>query len=314
MFGNCWGISTQQERRLGVESPRRVSSGTVTSPRILGRHRLLPAIVRAVETFLIGGGRDAQAAHEPFVRACGGGRIVAYVLDDDDLDVARWEAALKGAGAADVTVVPVSLGRPPRAADLVDTAGIYVAGGLTPSYRDVLVGAGTDRLDAARTAGLAYCGFSAGAAIAGDRALVGGWRTEYKGGSIAICDAELGEDLETLTVLPGSAWSRSSSTYMPLNGAPSTAWSTRSSRPGSKAGPSTRALCSSSGPTERQPSKAPAPPHTYTPPVPPQPQSPSSPPPDQVGHRAPCGAGPPGHHDRRVAAVATLTAAGIGAL
>ncbi|GAA1699304.1 hypothetical protein GCM10009745_52310 [Kribbella yunnanensis] len=156
-----------------------------------------------MEIFLVGGGREARVAHEGFVGACGGGRIVAYALDDADLDVGRWESTLKEAGAAEVTVVPVSAARPPSADDLVGAAGVYVAGGLTPAYRDVMVDGGTEWLDAARTAGLVYGGFSAGAAIAAERAVVGGWRTEFQGRTVDVCDSELGEDLEPLTVLPG---------------------------------------------------------------------------------------------------------------
>jgi cyanophycinase len=156
-----------------------------------------------VEIFLIGGGREAQVAHEAFVRACGGGAIVVFALDDPELDVARWEGTLKDAGASEVTVVPVSPARPPLAADLTGAAGVYVAGGLTPAYRETLVDAGTEWLDAARTAGLVYCGFSAGSAIAPERALVGGWQTAYGDHTLDVCDEELGEDLQTLTVLPG---------------------------------------------------------------------------------------------------------------
>ncbi|TDU90669.1 cyanophycinase [Kribbella voronezhensis] len=156
-----------------------------------------------MEIFLIGGGRAARAAHEPFVRACGNGPIVAYALDDDELDIARWETTLKDAGAAEVTVVPVSPTRPPRPADLTDAAGVYVAGGLTPAYRDILVDAGTDWLDAARANDLPYCGFSAGSAIAAEQALVGGWQTLYGNQTLDVCDSDLAEDLDHLTVLPG---------------------------------------------------------------------------------------------------------------
>jgi cyanophycinase len=156
-----------------------------------------------VETFLIGGGREARAAHEPFVRACGGGPIVVFALDDAELDVARWEATLKEAGAADVTVIPVSPDRPPLAADLTGAAGVYVAGGLTPAYRETLVDGGTEWLEAARSAGLVYCGFSAGSAIAAEQALVGGWQTQYGNTTLDVCDSDLGEDLDHLTVLPG---------------------------------------------------------------------------------------------------------------
>jgi hypothetical protein len=55
-------------------------------------------LVRAVHTFLIGGGRDSAAAHEPFARAAGG-PVVAFVLDAGagDLKIqsmASWSDAL----------------------------------------------------------------------------------------------------------------------------------------------------------------------------------------------------------------------------
>jgi cyanophycinase len=44
-----------------------------------------------------------------------------------------------------------------------------------------------------------FGGFSAGAAIAGEWAIVGGWRL----GEREVCAEEAGEDLEALTVRPG---------------------------------------------------------------------------------------------------------------
>src|ERR1700750_199510 len=83
--------------------------------------------------FLIGGGRgdDAiRASHQSFVRAAGGGPIVAFVLDEGEApDPARWSTALEGSGAGAVRVVVVSPARPPRRADLDEAAGVYVAGG-----------------------------------------------------------------------------------------------------------------------------------------------------------------------------------------
>jgi cyanophycinase len=98
-------------------------------------------------------------------------------------------------------VVTVSADRPPRTSDLDGAGGVYVAGGLTPAYRDALVGDGTAWLDRARD--MPYAGFSAGAAVAPSRALVGGWRTRYAGREVAVCAEECGEDLDALTVLPG---------------------------------------------------------------------------------------------------------------
>jgi cyanophycinase len=157
-----------------------------------------------VRTFLIGGGVDSATAHEPFARAAGG-PVVAYVLDEGpQTDPARWSGTLAAAGVPRTTVVVVSPDRPPAAADLAGAAGVYVAGGLTPAYRDVLVAAaGPPWLSAARAAGLVYGGFSAGAAIAPVRALVGGYRRAVRGRWIEVCPEDCGEDLDPVTVLPG---------------------------------------------------------------------------------------------------------------
>lgn len=156
--------------------------------------------------FLIGGGRgdDAAAAHEPFARAVTGpGPVIVYLLDEPGADPDRWATTLGAAGVAATRVVAMSPARPPRPADVEGAAGVYVAGGLTPGYREVLVDPGTGWLAAARAAGLPYAGFSAGAAVAATRALVGGWRTTVDGRRIAVCDEDFGEDLDPLTVLPG---------------------------------------------------------------------------------------------------------------
>ncbi|HEY7618506.1 MAG TPA: hypothetical protein VH834_01990 [Solirubrobacteraceae bacterium] len=137
-------------------------------------------------TFLIGGGReDAQirASHAPFVAACGGGSIVAFALEDPE----RWEGALRLAGATDVRC----LSAPPTADDLGAAAGVFVGGGWTPGYQEALAGW--------RAPDLPYAGYSAGAAVASARAIVGGWRL----GERAICAEEAGEDLDQLEVRDG---------------------------------------------------------------------------------------------------------------
>jgi cyanophycinase len=161
-----------------------------------------------VRTFLIGGGRgeDTATAHRPFVRAVaerGAGPVLVYLLADPEADPARWSATLAAAGCAGSTVITVSTDRPPRPADLDGAAGVYVAGGLTPAYRDVFVDRGRDWLAAVRAGGLPYAGFSAGAAVAATAALVGGWRATHNGREIAVCDADVAEDLDGLAVRPG---------------------------------------------------------------------------------------------------------------
>jgi cyanophycinase len=142
--------------------------------------------------FLIGGGRDddaVRASHAPFVRAAGAGPVVAIVLDEgEDTDPARWTGALALAGAREATALVVSPERPPQAADLAGAAGVFVAGGWTPGYQEALVTAGTDWLPR----GVPYAGFSAGAAVAGRQAIVGGWRA----GGVAICPEDASEDLD----------------------------------------------------------------------------------------------------------------------
>lgn len=159
-----------------------------------------------MHAFLIGGGRDSVAAHQPFVRAVaetGGGRVAIYLLDEDDAEPERWSAELAAAGAADTTVITVSPDRPPRPDDLDGVAGVYVAGGLTPGYRDVLVADGTDWMNRIRAEGLVYAGFSAGAAIAARRAVVGGWQVAVDGRTVAVVHEDCGEDLDPLTLANG---------------------------------------------------------------------------------------------------------------
>ena len=148
--------------------------------------------------YLIGGGRgeDAlRASHAPFVHAVGDQAIVALVLDEgDDTDVDRWTGALTTSGAAEVRAVVVSKDRPPTAEDVEGAGGVFVAGGWTPGYQEALVAAGTDWLPR----DVPFAGFSAGAAIAGEWAIVGGWRHAGKD----ICAEEAGEDLEPLTRPP----------------------------------------------------------------------------------------------------------------
>ena len=151
--------------------------------------------------FLIGGGRDddaVRASHTAFVRAAGGGPIVAIVLDEaEDTDPERWTDALRLSGAAAARAVVVSPARPPRAEDLDGAAGVYVAGGWTPGYQEALVAAaGTAWLPRDRP----YAGYSAGAALAADRAIVGGHRRD-DGRPVGAEDA--GEDLEGLAVRAG---------------------------------------------------------------------------------------------------------------
>jgi cyanophycinase len=56
----------------------------------------------------------------------------------------------------------------------LDATGVFVAGGLTSAYRKALF-ADTSWLDHVRRHGLPYMGYSAGAILASERAVMGGW-------------------------------------------------------------------------------------------------------------------------------------------
>jgi cyanophycinase len=158
--------------------------------------------VHDAPVFLIGGGRDEPAvvgSHRPFASALtGDGPVACVVLDEgDETDPDRWEGNLRSAGAAGVRMLVVSAARPLTAQDLDGITGVYVAGGLTPGYQEVLAAG------ARVPAGVPYAGFSAGAAIAGERAIVGGWRARIGDAEVAVVDDGAGEDLELVEVRDG---------------------------------------------------------------------------------------------------------------
>jgi cyanophycinase len=124
------------------------------------------------------------------VTALEGGLVTVFALDEPE----RWEAGLRAAGAAEVRTVVLSAERPPAPGDLDGAAGVYVAGGLTPAYQEVLCADASWLRD-----NVVYAGFSAGAAIAGRRAVVGGWQVDGR----AVLDSDLAEDLDPVTVRDG---------------------------------------------------------------------------------------------------------------
>ena len=172
---------------------------------------------------LIGGGRDlelAETVYGPFVsqaraRATAAGRAtpriaVAIVAEAPDLEAAvDWfRQALSLSGEVDVEPATAVEDRdePLRLADgsALDPAffagvdGLLVGGGLTPAYHRVLL-PHADTIREAVAGGLPYAGFSAGAMIAPERALLGGWRL----GTRAVTHEDNAEDLDQVTVVDG---------------------------------------------------------------------------------------------------------------
>jgi cyanophycinase len=164
---------------------------------------------------LVGGGRNGEHAisvYGAFVAEATGvglgcGRLaprVAVVLvvqdtaaGEEQLD--RFARVLSGVGACEVVPVVVKEGL--ELASLpTELDGLLVGGGLAPAYATALAPVAGEIRDLV-LAGVPYAGFSAGAALASRRAIVGGWRIR----DLAICHEDNAEDLDQLTVVPGLA-------------------------------------------------------------------------------------------------------------
>jgi cyanophycinase len=160
---------------------------------------------------LVGGGRDealCAALLAPFVKeaadaAGGDDPVIALllVLEVDDLtSVDRFRSVLIAAGASGEGVRIESIFEGGRfSSTVVDGAhGIFVGGGLTHAYHDAMDGI-AEKVRSRVDAGVPYAGFSAGAAIAASRALVGGYRI----GGVLVTPEDTGEELEEVDVRDG---------------------------------------------------------------------------------------------------------------
>jgi cyanophycinase len=159
----------------------------------------------AGDLFLVGGGRDEAAAtgmYAPFLGACTSDKptVACVIMDDGDGQEVfdRFASLLTAAGDCEPVPVLVPQDRVFDVAALHGTDAMLVCGGLTPSYAAALApAAGAIREWLA--AGRPYAGFSAGSAIAADRAVVGGWLID----GVAVCHEDCAEDLDELTVVDG---------------------------------------------------------------------------------------------------------------
>ncbi|MBL1081282.1 hypothetical protein JK359_04705 [Streptomyces actinomycinicus] len=155
-------------------------------------------------TFLIGGGWSRAEVYEPFLSAVRGERRVGCLIVDEGDGAAQFERYAGALRSVDPSSVPVPLlvpldGRfaPETALDGID--GLLVCGGLTPAYQEALAGC-RETLPALLAArGVPYAGFSAGAAVAARRAVVGGWLVD----GVPVCPEETGEDLDEVAVRDG---------------------------------------------------------------------------------------------------------------
>jgi cyanophycinase len=107
-------------------------------------------------------------------------------------------AALRSAGAVQPAITAIAEGGSLDAGVFDDVDGIVIGGGLTPAYLAALA-PHAERIRALVESGIPYLGFSAGAMIAPDRALIGGWRI----GGVEVSPEDGSEDLDEVTLATG---------------------------------------------------------------------------------------------------------------
>lgn len=160
---------------------------------------------------LVGGGwHENSGVYERFVaesatRAdavghAGRPRIAVIVVrDGDGLEhAARLVGLLTHVAEVEERVTVLVEGFPATPDVLDDIDGVFVGGGLTPAYHQSLEPI-FGRLRELVSEGLPYLGFSAGAMIAAERAVLGGWRI----GDVEVAPEEASEELDEVTIAQG---------------------------------------------------------------------------------------------------------------
>jgi cyanophycinase len=162
---------------------------------------------------LIGGGRAEDYPGDVYVefiaeaaaRASVAGRAVpriGVVLvgggDDAPFYAAAYRDQLMRAGGCEPVVSQVDEGELFSSSILTGIDGLLIGGGHTPSYLEAVQPL-VDEIRLLVADGLPYAGFSAGAMIAADRAIIGGWQI----GDVEVCPEETGEDLDEVTIAEG---------------------------------------------------------------------------------------------------------------
>lgn len=159
---------------------------------------------------LVGGGRDAEAVIPFFVDVVadavaqrgGGGsspRIhTLLVLEEDDSEsIDRFSTLVTSAGGTAV-VHAICEGERFDEAAVRGADALFVGGGLTPAYHDAFAEI-AQLVRELVAAGTPYLGFSAGAAIAAEHALIGG----HSIAGVPVCDEDAAEELTDVTVVAG---------------------------------------------------------------------------------------------------------------
>ncbi|SFR98690.1 cyanophycinase [Agrococcus baldri] len=133
----------------------------------------------------------------------GGPPTIAVVLwAADEAEGATWHADYRDdmtkLGAGEVRIVQLTAERTLLPTDLGGADGIFIGGGLTPGYHAAVMPA-ADTIRGLVSTGVPYAGFSAGSMIAGDVALLGGWRI----GGVPVTAESNAEGLDDVTLDAG---------------------------------------------------------------------------------------------------------------
>ncbi len=160
---------------------------------------------------LVGGGWSDAAAPSVFgaflresARRSGGGvpRIGLVLMGTDDEALEYHQRYVRALGVAgephELVITRFAEGVPCPAQAVEALDGLFVGGGPTPEYRASLAPL-YGRIADLVADGLPYLGFSAGAAIAARRAVIGGWRV----GGLVVTPEDNNEELDEVTVVDG---------------------------------------------------------------------------------------------------------------
>ncbi|MEU6537860.1 Type 1 glutamine amidotransferase-like domain-containing protein [Streptomyces sp. NPDC047000] len=162
---------------------------------------------------LIGGGWQPEAVaavygaflEEAGRRGSGGdGPVVACVLVEEGdggaaAEFERYDSVLRSVAPCRPVPVVVPVGGVFDPGALRDADALLVGGGLTPAFQEAFGPVRDEVRELVRTRGLPYAGFSAGAALAAESALVGGWLSK----GVPVCPGDAAEDLEEVEVRDG---------------------------------------------------------------------------------------------------------------
>ncbi len=130
-------------------------------------------------------------------------KIGVIQLHEDDAEegaelYGRFGQMLTGLSPCEPVPFLVNEGDAMSAGQLTGLDGLLVSGGLTPAYLKALFPLKDEIQSLVRT-GVPYLGFSAGAAVASERAIIGGWKI----GDLTITHEDNGEELDELTLAEG---------------------------------------------------------------------------------------------------------------